>query len=145
MLEGVDDFYIARNAEVSKTLFAPCNNFIGSGVLAFAQNDVGSGHFNQPRVGNADYLRLLDLRMFMQNVLDFRRGDIFAADTEYIFDASEKAQPALGIHYAEVTAVQPLVRIYCLRGLLGHLVITFHHAPAADIYFTCFAGRQRRT
>ena len=71
-------------------------------------------------VGNADYLRLADLGMGVEELLDLAGIDVFAAADDHVAGTAGDVEAAVFAHDAEVAGVQPAVGLddfaRCLRG-----------------------------
>src|ERR1700730_11870224 len=68
--KAIDKFDIARHLVMRDLALAKSPNFLRSSGLAVAQADPGTELLAIARVGNADHLDVLDLRMVVEELLD---------------------------------------------------------------------------
>ena len=74
------------------------------------QHDERHTDLAQPLVGNADHRHLTDVGVPEQDVLDFRRIGVEAADDVHVLRPADDAQVTRGIDGTEIAGAQPTVR-----------------------------------
>jgi hypothetical protein len=143
-VEAFDDGEMARHPEIGAALAQELHQ-LGLGRRRVGlERDEGRAHLAQPRIGHADDLRRGDRGMREQHLLDLGRGDVLAADTEYVLAAADHAQAAVGGEHADVAGTQPAVGRERLCRLLRVLVVAAHHVPAAHLDLAGLAGMEHR-
>ena len=90
---------------------------------------------------NANQRGIGDRRMFIQDILDFRRIDILAAANDHIFGAIHDEAEAFVIDAGKIACAHPAIN-KCLCGGVWTVPIAFDDLRAACPQFTDFANRQ---
>ena len=82
-------------------------------------------------VGHADHLRVDDVWMAVEELLDLARIDVLAAADHHVLDPAGDREIAVLVHHRDVAGVHPPVAVDGLRGLLGVVPVAGHHTVAA--------------
>src|SRR5262249_24817778 len=61
----------------------------------------------------------------------------------HVLDATHDVDIALAVHGCEISGMQPAKSINRLGGLVGHIVVPFHHVEAADQEFATLTKTNR--
>ncbi|MOA34453.1 hypothetical protein D3C78_1558280 [compost metagenome] len=109
VLEGIDDFHIARHLEIGATAFAPGNQFGRLGLLVFAQEHKGGRYFAQTGIGHPHHLGHAYGGMTMQNLFNLGRRHVLTTNAEHILQPAHHAQTPFGIHLAQVAGAKPAI------------------------------------
>src|SRR5439155_19964545 len=102
-------------------------NFLGRCRLAGLEHDPGTNLLAEVRIGHAEHLHRLHLRMALQEVFDLAGKNVLATADQHVLRAADDVAPALRIDRRQVAAVHPTGRIERLAGALGILPIAAHH------------------
>src|SRR5690242_13701638 len=109
----------ATTAELADLVFS--YSFTGSEL------DPGEHGFAQPLVGKADHINIRNLRMAVEELLDFAWIYVFAAANNHFFQTAGDMEATVSPHGGEITGVQPAFGIDGARGGFGLPVVTLHH------------------
>src|SRR4029077_15539291 len=84
--KAVDELDVARDLVMGDLAPAEGADLFGARGLAVAQTNPGAQFLAIARVGDADHLHILDLRMAVEELLDLARVDVFAAADHHVLD-----------------------------------------------------------
>src|SRR6202045_896341 len=93
-------------------------NLLLGAAPAVAQPNPGAKLFAVARVGHADHLHILDLRVAVEELLDLARIDVLAAADHHVLDPPDDVAVALGVYGREIAGPHPAGRIDRLARLL---------------------------
>src|SRR5687767_8610093 len=116
--EFIDEFDVARNLVVRDLPLAEAANLLRRERLAGFGAYPGAELFAVTVVGDPEHLRILNLRMTVQVLLDLAWIEVFAAADHHVLDAADDVAIALVVDGREVARVHPAARVQHLRGLL---------------------------
>src|ERR1700730_11664222 len=101
------------------------------GRSAGPQLDEGLGGFAPIRVSNTDHQRFLDVRVFVDRLLDHLRIDIEATRKDHVLLAVENEEVAVLVHGADVAGEKTAVREGGSR-VVRPIPVALHHVLALD-------------
>src|SRR5205807_7869159 len=110
-------------------------DLFGARRLAVAQTNPGAELLAVARVGDADDLNVLDLRVAVEELLDLARIDVLAAADHHVLDPADDVAIALRVDRREVAGVHPARRVDRLARLLRVVPIAEHDRVAAGQEF----------
>src|SRR5450755_4473478 len=137
----VDEFDIARNLVVRDLSLAEAADLVGRQGLAGARPDPGAELLAVAGVRYSENLNIQDLRMTIEEFLDFPGVEILAATDHHVLDAADDVAIALGIDHGDVAGVHPPLRVEHVGGLFPLIPIAQHDAVATGAQFAPLAAR----
>ncbi len=132
---------VARNFVVRDVPSAKRANVLVRWRHAGLGDDPGAQFFAVLRVGHADHLHVLHLRMAVEKFLDLARVDVLAAANHHVFDAADDVHITFRIHHRQVAGMHPTFGVDGLMRLLGVAPVAVHHRIALGAKLAGFAGR----
>ncbi len=100
-------------------------------MLAGAQLDPCADFLAEFRVGHADDLHVLDLRVAEEIFLDLAREDVLTTADDHVLDAADDVAIALVIDGREIAGVHPAFFVNGFGGLRWIIPVTDHDGVAA--------------
>ena len=131
----------ARHLVVRDLALAERPDLFFGGAPAGLQHDPGADFLAEARVGHAEDLHRLHLRVAEQELLDLARIDVLAAADQHVLHAADDVAVALGVDRREVAAVHPAGRVDRLARALGLVPVAAHHQVAARAQLARHADR----
>src|ERR1700730_1927384 len=105
--EAVDELDVARDLVMGDLALAKGADLFGARRLAVAQTNPGAELLAVARVGDADHLHILDLRVAIEELLDFAGIAVPAAGDHHVLDPADDVAIALRVDRREVAGVHP--------------------------------------
>ena len=105
--------------------------------------DPGADRLAIARIGHADHLDVLHLRVAIEELFDLARIDVLAAANDHVLEAAHDVDVALLVHGREVAGTHPagLVDRFLRLGLV--VPVAFHHRVATRAELAGLAARHR--
>src|SRR5436190_13251376 len=139
--KAVDELDVARDLVMGDLSLAEGADLLGARRLAVAQANPGAELLAVARVGDADDLHILDLRVAVEELFDLARIDVLAAADHHVLDPADDVAIALRVDRCEVAGVHPAGRVNRLAGPLLIPPIAEHDQIAARQQFAGGAAR----
>src|SRR6516162_5993838 len=140
--EAVDEFDIARHLVMGDLALAESADLLGCRNLPVMQAYPGAELLAIARVGDPNYLHILDLGVPVEELLDLSGIDVLVAAYHHVFDPANDIAITLDIDRREVAGMHPPACVDRLAGLL--LVVPIASSRASAIHRPCRAARSCR-
>src|SRR5450631_1199110 len=126
----VDEFDVAGNLVVRDLSLTERADLVGRERLARARPDPCAELLAVAGVSDPENLNIQNLRMTIEEFLDFSGIEILAATDHHVLDAADDVAIALGIDHGDVAGVHPPLRVEHVGGLFPLIPIAQHDAVA---------------
>src|SRR4029077_5054176 len=100
--KAANEFDVSRDLVMGDLALAEGADLFGARRRAVAQTNPGAELLAVARVGDADDLNILDLRVAVEEFLDLPRIDVLAAADHHVLDAADDVAIALVVERGEV-------------------------------------------
>ena len=101
--------------------------------------------FTKLLIGHTNHLDVDDVRVAIQEFLDFSRRDVFSATNNEVFNAAGDVDVSVYIHHCEVASMHPTFGIDRLGGFFFFVPVALHHRISAGLEFSRFSASNRFT
>src|SRR5713101_207700 len=136
----VDEFDVAGNLVVRDLSLTERADLVGRQGLARARPDPCAELLAVAIVSYSENLDVQNLRMTIEEFLDFPGIEILAATDHHVLDAADDVAIALGIDDGDVAGVHPPLGVEHVGGLFPLIPIAQHDAVATGAQFAPLAA-----